>query len=64
MFGSVSEHFANLLRVKKKQYLRSSLNAQLWGTKVAKHSFYSIGTKTMFGSVPEHFANLWHVIVA
>jgi hypothetical protein len=31
------------------------------GTKVAKHSFYSIGTKTMFGSVLEHIANLRHV---
>ena len=27
-------------------------------TKVAKHPFYSIGTKMMFGSVSEHFANL------
>jgi hypothetical protein len=38
----------------------SSLNALFRGTKVAKHAFYSIGTKTMVGSVSEHFANLWY----
>jgi hypothetical protein len=31
------------------------------GTKVVKHSFYSIRTKMMFGSISEHFANLRHV---
>jgi hypothetical protein len=58
MFGSVSEHFVNLWHVKV-AYLVSSLNTQYRGTKVAKHAFYSIGTKTMVGSVSEHFANLW-----
>jgi hypothetical protein len=43
------------------QYLCSSLSALFRCTKVAKHSFYSIGTKTMFGSVLEHNANLHHV---
>jgi hypothetical protein len=43
------------------QNLWSSLSVLFRGTKVAKHSFYSIGTKTMFGSVLEQFANLWHV---
>ena len=31
------------------------------GYEVAKHPFYSIGTKMMFGSVSEHFANFQHV---
>jgi hypothetical protein len=35
-------------------------NALFQGTKLAKHPFYSIGTKMMFGSVTEHFGNLWH----
>jgi hypothetical protein len=38
----------------------SSVNALFRGTKVAKHAFYSIGTKIIFGSVLEHFANLWY----
>jgi hypothetical protein len=38
----------------------SSLNALFRGTKVAKHAFYSIGSKIMFGSVLEHFTNLWY----
>jgi hypothetical protein len=37
------------------------VSALFRGTKVAKHSFYSIGTKTMIGSVLEHFSNLRHV---
>jgi hypothetical protein len=36
----------------------SSLKALFRGTKVVKHAFYSIGTKTMVGGVSEHFANL------
>jgi hypothetical protein len=43
------------------QNLCSHLDALFQGTKVAKHPFYSIGTKTKFGSVSEHFANLRHV---
>jgi hypothetical protein len=43
------------------QYLCSSLSAVFRGTKVAKHSFYSNGTKMMFGSVSEHFAHHRHV---
>jgi hypothetical protein len=38
------------------QYLCSSQYALFRGTKVAKHSFYLIGTKTMFGSVSTKFA--------
>jgi hypothetical protein len=55
MFGSVSEHFANLRYVKDAK-LMFDLNALFRGTKVAKHPF-----KMMFGSVSEHFANLRHV---
>jgi uncharacterized protein YodC (DUF2158 family) len=61
MFGSVSEHFANLRHVKRCKTYVSGLNALCHGTNVAKHPFYSIGTKMMFGSVSEHFANLRHV---
>jgi acid stress-induced BolA-like protein IbaG/YrbA len=61
MFGSVSEHFANLRQVKRCKTYVSGLNALFHGTNVAKHPFYSIGTRTMFGSVSEHFANLRHV---
>jgi hypothetical protein len=35
----------------------SGLNALVWGTKLAKHPFYSIGPKMMFGGVSEHFTN-------
>jgi acid stress-induced BolA-like protein IbaG/YrbA len=61
MFGSVSEHFANLGLVKRCKTFVSGLNALLRGTKVVKHPFYSIGPIMMFGSVSEHFANLRHV---
>jgi hypothetical protein len=61
MFGSVSEHFANLRHVKDAKLVFSGLNALFRGTKVVKHPFYSIGPKMMFGSVTEHFANLWQV---
>jgi hypothetical protein len=61
MFGSVSEHFANLRLVNRCKTCVSGLNALFWGTKLAKDPFYSIGTKMMFGSVLEHFANLRHV---
>ena len=37
------------------------MNALFRGTKVAKHPFYTIGTKMIYGSVSEHFANLRHV---
>jgi hypothetical protein len=61
MFGIVSEHFANLRLVKRCRTCVSGLNAIFRGTKVVKHSFYSIGPKMMFGSVSEHYANLRHV---
>jgi hypothetical protein len=61
MFGSVSEHFANLRHVKRRKTCVSGLNALFRGTKIVKHPFYSIGTKMMSGSVSEHFANLRHV---
>jgi hypothetical protein len=61
MFGSVSEHLANLRHVKRCKNCVSGLKALFWGTEVVKHSFYSIGTKMMFGSVSEHLANLRHV---
>jgi acid stress-induced BolA-like protein IbaG/YrbA len=61
MFGSVSEHFANLRLVKRCKTCVSGLNALFWGTEVVKHPFYSIGPKMMFVSVSEHFANLRHV---
>jgi hypothetical protein len=37
------------------------VSALFRGTKVVKHSFYSIGTKTMIGSGLEHFSNLRHL---
>jgi hypothetical protein len=58
LFGSDSEHFANLLHVKT---CVSGLNALFQGTEVAKHPFYSIRPKMIFGGVSEHFANLRHV---
>jgi acid stress-induced BolA-like protein IbaG/YrbA len=61
MFGSVSEHFANLRHVKRCKTCVSSLNALFRGTKVVNRPFYSIRIKMMFGGVLEHFANLQHV---
>jgi hypothetical protein len=61
MFGSVSEHFANLEQVKRCKTCVSGLNALFRGTVVVKHPFYSIGPKMMFASVSEHFANILHV---
>jgi hypothetical protein len=61
MFGSVSEHFANLRHIKRCKTCVSSLNALFRGTEVVKHPFYSLGPKMMFGGVSEHFANLRHV---
>jgi hypothetical protein len=58
MFGSVSEHFANLRHVKRCKTCVSGLNALFRGNEVVKHSFYFIGIKMMFGSVTEHFTNL------
>jgi acid stress-induced BolA-like protein IbaG/YrbA len=61
MFGSVSEHFANLRHVKRCKTCVSGLNALFQGTEVAKLQFYSIRPKMMFASVSQHFANLRHV---
>jgi acid stress-induced BolA-like protein IbaG/YrbA len=55
------EHFPNLLHVKRSKTCVSGLNALFRDTEVAKHPFYSIGTKMLFGSVSEYFANLRHV---
>jgi hypothetical protein len=60
IYGSVTEHFANLLHVKRRK-LVSGLNALLRGTKVEKHPFYSIGPKMIYRSVTEHLTNLVHV---
>jgi hypothetical protein len=61
MFGSVSEHFANLRQVKRCKTCVSCLNTLFQGTEAVKHPFYSIGPKLIFGSVWEHFANLRQV---
>jgi hypothetical protein len=58
LFGSDSEHFANLRHVKT---CVSGLNALFQGIEVVKPQFYSIRPKRMFGSDSEHFANLRHV---
>jgi hypothetical protein len=58
MFGSVSEHFANLRQVTRYKTCLSGMNTLFWGTEDVKHPFYSIGPKLMFGSVSKHFANL------
>ena len=67
MFGSVSEHFTNLRRVKWCKTCVWSLNALFRGSEGAimvsqqKHPFYTIRPKMMFGSVPEHFANIQNI---
>jgi hypothetical protein len=61
MFGSVSEHFANLGHAKRCKTRVSGLNTLFRGTEVAKDQLYSIRPKMRFRSVTEHFANLWHV---
>jgi hypothetical protein len=61
MFGSVSEHFANLQQVTRCKTCVPSLNTLFRGIEVVKHPFYSIGPKLIFGSVSEHFANLRQV---
>jgi hypothetical protein len=60
MFECVLGHFAKLSHVKNAN-LCSSLSALFWGTKDAKHAFYSIRRKMMFGNVSEHFSNLRHI---
>jgi hypothetical protein len=60
MFGSVSEHFANV-QPSKVQNLCFGVGALFRGTEVVKRPFYSIGPKMLFGSVSDHFANLRHV---
>jgi hypothetical protein len=59
MFWSVSEHFANLRKVKIIKTCVSSLNTMFWGTEVVKHPFYSIGPKMMFMSISDR--DLRHV---
>jgi hypothetical protein len=61
MFGSVSEHFANLQHIKRCKTCVSGLNAIFHGTEVELHPFYYIGTKMIFESVSEHFANPRHI---
>ena len=66
MFGSVSEHFANLRHLKQLKTCVSGLNALFPASELAKmvsqrkHPFYFIRPKTMFRIVSEHFAKLWH----
>jgi hypothetical protein len=61
MFGSVSEHFANLRHGKRRKTCVSGLYALFRSTEVVKHPFYSIRPKKMFRRVSDHFANLRHV---
>jgi uncharacterized protein YuzB (UPF0349 family) len=61
MFGSVSEHFANLRHVKRCKTCVSVLYALFQGIEVAKHPTYSIRPKMMFRGVSKHFLNLRHV---
>jgi acid stress-induced BolA-like protein IbaG/YrbA len=67
MFGSVSNHFADLQHVQRCKTCVSGLNALLQGTEVKKlvlrqkHLFHTIRPKVMFGSVSEHFANFLRV---
>ena len=67
MFGSVSEHFANLRHVKRCKTCVWGVNAVFRATEATKmvsqqkHPFYTIRPKTMFGSVPEHFANIQNI---
>ena len=64
MFESVSEHFANLLDIKRCKTYVSSLNAIFQATELGKMvsqrnlPFYPIRPKTMFECVSDHFANL------
>jgi hypothetical protein len=64
MFGSVSEHFANLRLTKRCEICVSGLNVLFRCNEVVKHQFYSIGSKIMFGSVSLRFTNIWLVKVA
>jgi hypothetical protein len=67
IYRNATEHFTNLLHVKRCKTCVSGLNALFGGTKVAKmlsqqkRPFYSIRPKMMFGSVSEHFNNHFHV---
>jgi hypothetical protein len=58
MFGSVSDHFANVRHVKECKTFVFWLNELFRSTEVANHQFYYIGHKMMFVSISEHFANL------
>jgi exonuclease I len=58
MFGSVSEHFANLQQVTRSKTCVSGPNTLFRGSEIVKHPFYSIGPKMMFWSVSKHIANL------
>jgi hypothetical protein len=51
MFGSVSEHFADLRHVKRCKTCISCLKAPFRGTEVVKPPFYSIRPEMMFGCV-------------
>jgi hypothetical protein len=51
MFGSVTEHFANLRHIKRCKTCVSVLNALFQDNKVVMRPFYYIGPKMMFGSV-------------
>jgi hypothetical protein len=57
MFGSVSEHLANLPHVKRSKTCVSSLYALFRDIEVVKHPFYFIRPKMLFVYVSEHFAN-------
>ena len=67
MFGSVSEHFADLQHLKRCKTCVSGLKALFRGTELAKmvsqqnQPLYPIRPQMVFESVSEHFANLWNV---
>jgi hypothetical protein len=67
MFGSVLEHFVNLLLVKRCKTCVSVLNAVFGRTEVLKmvldqmHQFYSIAQKMMLWIVFEQLKNLRNV---
>jgi hypothetical protein len=60
MFGSVSEHFANLRNVKYAK-LVFERECPISGYGSCEDPFYSIGPKVMLRSVSEHSANLENV---
>jgi hypothetical protein len=59
MFGSVSEHFANLRHKKRCNICVTGLSALFRGIEVAMYPFYYGRPNMMFGSGLDHFTNHW-----